>query len=305
MNHVITAPTAPQPLAVAPQLGFLQNAIATFEGIERLAKVMASMGTMPAHLKDKPADCFRIVVQAAKWGMDPFAVAECTSLVHGRLCYEGKLVAAVLKVTGAIEGRLSYDISGSGQEASIVVTGTPRGGELSSISGSVADWRTHTMKEGRELPNAWDKDPKAMLVYRGTRQWARLYAPEALLGVYAPDEAAEVREVEAVVTSSVPEPREAKERVLSAETPAAGEQQTLVTESPSTPWVPTVKDLNEAAIAFAGAFKTKATEELKAINKRVGIEKMSLCPPDRVVEVLAIVKAAHAKMAADARAGAQ
>src|SRR5690606_25367911 len=27
-----------------------------------------------------------------------------------------------------------------------------------------------------------------MLVYRGTRQWARRYAPEALLGVYTPDE---------------------------------------------------------------------------------------------------------------------
>lgn len=178
--------TTPNQLATtsAPPSGlaFVEAATQTFEGIERLANLMAKMGTMPAHLQGKPADCFRVVVQAAKWRMDPFAVAECTSLVHGRMCFEGKLVAAVLQSLGAIEGRLTYVITGKGQNAEIAVTGTPKGGEPVTLHGSVRDWRTN----GNGSP--WDKQPETQLVYRGTRQWARMYAPEALLGVYTPDE---------------------------------------------------------------------------------------------------------------------
>jgi hypothetical protein len=178
-------------------MGYIAHAIQTCEGIQQLAEVMAKCGSMPLHLKDKPQDCFRIVVQAAKWKMDPFAVAECTSLVHGRLCYEGKLVVAVLRAMNAIDGRLTYDFTGSGQDMGITVTGTPTGGgRAESLTGSVKQWRTRQYKENKEIPNNWDKDPQSQLVYRGSRQWARLFAPEALLGIYTPDEMDDVRQVE-------------------------------------------------------------------------------------------------------------
>ena len=61
----------------------------------------------------------------------------------------------------------------------------------------MAEWRTRGDK-----PNNWDKDPHSMLVYRGTRQWARLWAPEVMAGVYTPDELEDVREVDAVVVST-------------------------------------------------------------------------------------------------------
>lgn len=159
----------------------------------RLAEMMSQACLVPDHLRNKPGDCMLVVMQAQRWGLDAVSVAQCTSVVHGKLCYEGKLIAAVLHAMGAIEGRLHYDISGSGQGASIVVTGTPRGGREQSVSGSVKDWRTVGKdKQGNRIDNAWDKMPEDMLVYRGTRQWARRYAPEALLGVYTPDEVEEI-----------------------------------------------------------------------------------------------------------------
>ncbi len=189
-------------------LSFLDSAVQTFDGIDKVAKLMAQMGTMPKHLVGKPADCFRIVIQAAKWRMDPFAVAECTSLVHGRMCYEGKLVAAVLRSTGAIEGRLEYKIEGTGKNATITITGTPRGGKPEVLKGSVKEWET--THEG----SPWAKQPETMLVYRGTRQWARLYAPEAILGVVTPDEAEDIREV----VGTVVEPKAAIARELPGQT---------------------------------------------------------------------------------------
>jgi hypothetical protein len=162
----------------------------SFEAAEKIAALMGKCGTLPAHLVGKPADCFRIVVQAAKWGMDPFQVAECTSLVHGRMCYEGKLIASILHSMNALEGRLEYQVEGEGQRSKITISGRPKGAKKECVLvGTVEQWRTHTTnKEGRAIPNNWDKDPHSMLVYRGTRQWARLYAPGAIMGIYTPDE---------------------------------------------------------------------------------------------------------------------
>lgn len=171
----------------------------------QLAETFASASLIPDHLRGKPGDCLLVVMQAQRWGMDALSVAQCTSVVHGRLCYEGKLVAAVLYSMGAVDGRLRYEIKGSGQGASITVTGTPRGGDgTQSVSGSVKDWRTFGKdKQGNRIDNAWDKIPEDMLVYRGTRQWARRYAPEALLGVYTPDEMADAEPIRIVESAPV------------------------------------------------------------------------------------------------------
>jgi len=214
------------------QLGFIADAVRTFAGVSQLAKVISDMDSCPSHLKGKPADCFRVVVQAVKWRMDPFAVAECTSLVHGRLCYEGKLVAAVLRSMGAIVGRLEHEITGIGQDASVTVTGTPKGARKPcSISGTVKNWRTNGKgKDGQPMKNAWDTMPETMLVYRGTRQWARLFAPEAILGVYTPDERAEEIEVVGTVVDTEPAPARTA--------PAPGSSTAPADSSPATDQAP-------------------------------------------------------------------
>ena len=162
-----------------------------------LANVMSGASLIPDHLRGKPGDCLLIVMQAQRWGMDAVSVAQSTSVVRGKLCYEGKLVAAALYAMGAIDGRLRYEFSGAGDHRRVKVSGTPRGTKIDqTVEGTVADWRTTN--------DNWKKSPDDMLVYRGTRQWARRYAPEALLGVYTPDEM-EAEVVVARVVSTEPQ----------------------------------------------------------------------------------------------------
>ena len=177
MNAV--APFQPPPSASWSQ----QNALVprSIADALELASVMAKANLIPKHLRDKPGDCLLVIMQAQRWGMDAMSVAQCTSVVHDKLCYEGKLVAAALYAMGAIDGRLRYEFSGTGLGRSVTVTGRPHGSPIEqSVVGTVVDWQTSNEN--------WKKQPDDMLVYRGTRQWARRYAPEALLGVYTPDE---------------------------------------------------------------------------------------------------------------------
>lgn len=180
-------------------LEFFESAVRTFDGVQKIAELMAQMGTMPKHLQGNPADCFRVVVQAAKWRMDPFAVGECTSLVHGKMCFEGKLVHAVLISMGGIRGTLRFEFSGQerSDKRGVTVIGTLHDGTEARISGTVADWKT-TGNGSPWSPGSYDRQ----LCYRGTREFARIYAPHSLLGVHTPDEAAEIREAQAEVVES-------------------------------------------------------------------------------------------------------
>jgi hypothetical protein len=233
----------------------------------RLSEMMAKTSLVPKHLVGKPEDCFPILVQAMRWKMDPFAVAQCTSMVHQRLCYEGKLVHAVLIAMGAIEGRLSYQYQGEGQNMKITVTGTPKGGEPCSISGSVKDWSTAN--------EHWKKDPQSMLAYRGARAWARLYCPDAMLGVTTPDEVVEqpIKEVAATVHDDFT-PRKPKNAATEAPEPTETPQQ-----------APVDPDVLSAAKASAAALWGSGQKDaVNALMKRHGVSHLDEVTDGAVIE---------------------
>jgi hypothetical protein len=147
----------------------------------RLAKAMASARLMPEHFKDDVGSALMVVEQAMRWRMSPFAVAQCTSLVKNKLMYEGKLVAAAIETSGAIEGLIDYTFAGSGAERTVTVSATRRGErEPRTITIRLADVKTNN--------EWWTKQPDQQLVYSGARNWARRWTPAVMLGVYSPDE---------------------------------------------------------------------------------------------------------------------
>lgn len=157
-----------------------------FEHMQRIAGTMAACSLIPDALQGKTpqatlANCFLVVNQAVRWNMDPFAVAQSVSVVHGKLCYEGKLVAAVLEQKLGIRLRYEWN-NGTGDALGIKVSGEFPDGRVETIDGTVGQWKT----TGNNSP--WGKLPKLMLAYRGSREWARLFAPGVMLGVYTDDE---------------------------------------------------------------------------------------------------------------------
>ncbi len=147
----------------------------------RLAEMMARGKLVPSHLQGSPGDCLMVIEQAGRWGMSPFAVAQCTSVIQGKLMFEGKLVAAALHTSGALATRLNYEYSGEGASRQVVVSATLAGEtEPRALPVRLADAKTNNQ--------LWTKQPDQQLAYAGARIWARRFCPEVMLGVYAPEE---------------------------------------------------------------------------------------------------------------------
>lgn len=150
-------------------------------GAIHLANIMAKARLVPKHLHGDPGTCLMVIEQAMRWHMSPFAVAQCTSSISGKLMFEGKLVAAACQSVGAIEGHFDYTFEGEGDTRSITVSAT-RSGEKEPKEVTVM------LKEVKTSNEWWTKQPDQQLVYSGTRIWARRWTPAAILGVYSPEE---------------------------------------------------------------------------------------------------------------------
>jgi len=157
----------------------------------RLAEFMARARTLPKHLQASPGDCLMVVEQAMRWGMSPFAVAQATSVISGKMMYEGKLVAAAVETSGAITGQLDYTFTGQGESRSIEVSATRRG-ETNPRTVTV------TLREARTDNQMWKRQPDQQLVYHGARVWARRWTPAVILGVYSREEMGQIIEGEIV-----------------------------------------------------------------------------------------------------------
>jgi hypothetical protein len=153
----------------------------SMESAIQLAEMMARGKLVPSHLHNSPGDCLMVIEASMRWQMSPFAVAQCTSVIQGKLMFEGKLVAAALNASGILSSRLDYEFSGAGQQRAVIVRGTLRGEtKPREVTVFLADAKTSN--------SLWTKQPDQQLVYAGTRVWARRHAPEVMLGVYAPEE---------------------------------------------------------------------------------------------------------------------
>lgn len=230
-QDLATMPQAPTPApravreyrVVESALGIMDTA--RFEHLGRVATVLAKAGLLPESLthegpKDSrkvlpyetiQARAFLIVNQADLFQMDPNALAQCCSFVHGKLMYEGKLVHALVSAKLGLDLTYEFglydpvarDIRGTYQEdedgplwvgemptkaddqaLAVRVSGIlPGERRRRQIAGSVGMWH-----KGPSSPwgnaQAWPRQ----LRYMGAREWVRAHKPSLLLGILTDDE---------------------------------------------------------------------------------------------------------------------
>lgn len=173
----------------------------TIQSMMQMAEMMSKASvTVPKHLAGKPADCLAVIMQAAQFQMNPFAVAQKTHLVNGQLGYEAQLVNAVVQNSGAINGRFHYEYRGEGANIECRV-GAVLSGESDITWGG---WLSAASVATKSSP-LWKTNPRQQLGYLQVKNWARQYTPGAILGVYSADEL-EPHEERAMGQAAIVEP---------------------------------------------------------------------------------------------------
>lgn len=181
-----------------------------FGNMQNLATIMASAtATVPDHFKGNVGDCMAVVMQSAQWGMNPYAIAQKTHLIKGILGYESQLVAAVINSSGVTTDRFKFEWFGdwskvigkfdikSGQNGEYRTPGWHLSDEeglgvkvTATLKGDSQPTTLEVLLAQARVRNStqWADDPKQQLAYLAQKKWARLYAPDVIMGVYTKDE---------------------------------------------------------------------------------------------------------------------
>ncbi|WP_409013626.1 RecT family recombinase [Aeromonas veronii] len=213
MNNTQIAEYGNQQTAVAPQ-GMGQNLtldVASMNSMVSLANIMATgKATIPQEYRNSPGDCLAVVMQAVQWGMNPFAVAQKTHFVSGKIGYEAQLVNAVITALAPTKDRLHFEWFGDWSKVigKFDIKKNQDGKEYRQPSWTLKDEEGLGIKvwatiKGEDEPRTlelylaqartrnstlWADDPRQQLAYLATKRWARLYCPDVIMGVYTPDE---------------------------------------------------------------------------------------------------------------------
>ncbi|MCD1645298.1 recombinase RecT [Aurantimonas coralicida] len=158
--------------------------------IVRFAEVMSRADiAIPKHLRENPGACLAVCMQAFKWEMDPFAVAQKSYKVGDQMAYEAQLIAAVINTRAGLKKRPQIEYQGEGQDRKCIVT-------FQADDGSVHVYESPRFAAitTKNSP-LWKSDPDQQLGYYSIRAGARRHFPEVILGVYDRDEIAAARDV--------------------------------------------------------------------------------------------------------------
>jgi hypothetical protein len=167
-----------------------------------LAKMMASSRvTVPEHLQKNEGDCAAIIMQAMNWGMDPYIVAQKTHIVSGKLGYEAQLVNAVVQSSNSIKGSFSYEYKDEGGTAPNAFVSCRVGAVLNGQNDITwGEWLASASVTTKNSP-LWKTNVKQQMAYLQVKNWARMYCPGAILGVYTAEELQDAPVAERDVTN--------------------------------------------------------------------------------------------------------
>ena len=179
---------------------------ATFELIQRQAKLLATSTLVPKEFQGNMANCAIGLNIAKRLGADSFMVLQNIDIIHGRPSFRATFLIAMVNASGRFTP-LQFRMTGEGKTRACTAhcktkdTGeTIEGPEITMAMAEAEGWST---KPGSK----WKTMPELMLRYRAAAFFARIYAPDITLGMQTSEESYDLP----------PEPRKATGRVVEPE----------------------------------------------------------------------------------------
>lgn len=211
--------------SITTQMGGME--LTSMLQVVEVAKLMAQSGAaVPKDMRGNAGMCFAVCLQALEWRMSPFSVANKAYVVNDRLGYEAQLIHAVVESRAPLIGRLRYEWAGEGETRTCTVTGQFKGESAPHVftTEPIANIRPKKNSEGKYKGSPlWETKPDVQLAYNAVRDWARLYCPDVIMGVYSTEELAQFKPGEApgdtaqIVNTSEPQAGSLHDRLKAAQ----------------------------------------------------------------------------------------
>ena len=158
-----------------------------FNQLLRAAQMLSQSSLVPQNYQGKPQDCFIAAEMAARMNTSPIMVMQNLYVVKGKPSWAGQACMAMINACGKFRevkhvytGQKGADTRGCYVTAIRISDGeVVNGTEITMAMAKAEGWTTNSK---------WRNMPEQMLGYRAASFFARMYCPEALMGLQTYEE---------------------------------------------------------------------------------------------------------------------
>lgn len=158
-----------------------------FDQAARVAGMLAKSTIVPEIYRNKPEDCFIAVEMAARMNTSPIFIMQNLYVVKGKPSWAGQACMAMIMSCGKFKnvrhvytGQIGTENRGCYVEAVRIQDGELiRGTEVTISMAKNEGWMSNSK---------WKNMPEQMLGYRAASFFARMYCPEAMMGLQTTEE---------------------------------------------------------------------------------------------------------------------
>jgi len=162
-----------------------------FDQLLRVSQMLSQSTIVPQSYQGKPQDCFIAVEMAARMNTSPIFIMQSLYVVKGKPSWAGQACMAMINNCGRFKdvrhvytGKKGSDDRGCYVTAIRVSDGEKVDGTEVTIAMAKAEGWTSNSK--------WRNMPEQMLGYRAAAFFARMYCPDALMGLQTYEEVIDI-----------------------------------------------------------------------------------------------------------------
>ena len=158
-----------------------------FNQLLRAAQMLSQTSIIPQSYQNKPQDCFVAIEMANRMGVSPMVVMQNMYVVKGKPSWAGQACTMLINSCGKFKDVKHIYTGEKGKpNRGCYVTAT-RISDGSHVDGVEVTMQM-AQAEGWTSNSKWKNMPELMLAYRAAAFFARVYCPEALMGVQTAEE---------------------------------------------------------------------------------------------------------------------
>lgn len=158
-----------------------------FNQLLRAAQMLSQTSIIPQSYQGKPQDCFVAIEMANRMGVSPMVVMQNMYVVKGKPSWAGQACTMLINSCGKFKDVKHIYTGEKGKpNRGCYVTAT-RISDGSQVDGVEVTMQM-AQAEGWTSNSKWRNMPELMLAYRASAFFARVYCPEAMMGVQTAEE---------------------------------------------------------------------------------------------------------------------
>ena len=151
------------------------------------ATVLAKSQIVPQAYQNKPHDCLIALDLANRMGITPLVVMQNLAVVKGKPSWSGQACTMLINACGRFTNPVPVYFGTEGGEDRGCYLSATRTSDGKTVNGTKVTIQM-AKAEGWLSNPKWRNMPDQMLAYRAAAFFARVYCPEALMGVHTADE---------------------------------------------------------------------------------------------------------------------